>query len=62
MRARNVYLGANSNRRMGLLLAVCAMMMLGGCGSSDEAMAPIETPTLVDQGWEAFETGDFAGC
>ena len=47
---------------MRLLLALCALMMLGACGSSDEVMDPILLPTLVDQGWSAFESGDFAGA
>ena len=57
-----MYVSATLQRRMGFLLAVCAMMMLGGCGSSDEVMDPIPLPTLVDQGWSAFESGNFAGA
>jgi len=62
MTARNVYRDAASNRRMGLLLAACAVMVLTGCGSSDEVVDPIPLPTLVDQGWDAFESGDFVGA
>ncbi len=47
---------------MGLLPVVCAVMMMTACGSSDQGVDPIPLPTLVEQGWEAFEAGDFAGA
>jgi len=37
-------------------------MMMTACGSSDQGVDPIPLPTLVEQGWEAFEAGDFAGA
>jgi tetratricopeptide (TPR) repeat protein len=58
MRASNVYRNATSNRL--IISAICAVMMLGGCGSSDGGVDPNPLPTLVEQGWDAFETGDFA--
>lgn len=61
MRTTSAYRGAPSSPRIGLLLAICAVMVLGGCGGSDEGVGPMP-PTLVDQGWEAFEAGNFAGA
>lgn len=51
---------AMSKRVKRLLLAACVVMMLGGCGTSDDGDGPTPPSTHVDQGWEAFEAGDFA--
>ena len=62
MSARFVCHGGPSNIWMGFLLAACMVTVLGGCGDSDEGTDPIPTLTYVEQGWEAFEAGDFTGA
>ncbi len=47
---------------IGLVCAMCVVVALGGCGGSGSATGPGQNPTLVDQGWSAFEAGDFVGA
>ena len=48
---------------MRLTFLIIMMIVLCGCGSDDgTSPRPPQPPTLVDQGWDAFETGDFAGA
>jgi tetratricopeptide (TPR) repeat protein len=61
MRRRNVYRKAPSQQWMRLVPVVCAVMLVVACGTSG-GTDPIPEPDLVDQGWAAFEAGDFTGA
>ncbi len=43
-----------------LALAVCVVMIPGGCGNTDTGTAP--NPTELQKGWTAFEAGDYTSA
>lgn len=49
-------------RAMWFIGFLAMMGLAAGCGSSDDGATPTPQPTLVEQGWDAFETGDFAAA
>ena len=44
------------------VVIVCALMMVVGCGGSDGSVDPVDLLTHVDKGWDAYESGNFAGA
>ena len=43
-------------------LALCVLIVFAGCESSGSGTDPVPAPSLVEEGWTAFEAGNFVNA